>query len=271
MADQSCENNCTYYVDKGRMPMYKWKFLWVIISATIVTVGLYVCIAMQYAKSLDAIVNHYSQYEAQTIASLPDVKLAKDSCYYLNEILVAEVQTHMGNVEALMKIQGSKLQSDFTLLSVWAGVLMIVFLIFSIYAMFKTDEMVKQGRDALKTLEETKAHAHEEVKKIDDIVQKEIAKVQETAQEEIKKLSDQTNGAIDQVKGEMETSRKEFNKIVEEKVKTFEEVRDDYLKTIKQADQNASSLFQQMKNIFIQQIEAEKMDQSSQEDEHGPK
>lgn len=271
MADQSCENNCTYYVDKGRMPIYKWKFLWVIIAATIVTIGLYVCIARQYAKSLDAIVEHYSQYEAQTIASLPDVKLAKDSCYYLNEVLVAEVQTHMGNVESLMKIQGSKLQSDFTLLSVWAGVLMIVFLIFSIYAMFKTDEMVKQGRDALKTLEETKAHAHEEVDKIDEIVQKEIAKVQETAKEEILELSKQTKESIEQVKGEMETSRNEFNKTVEEKVKTFEEVRDEYLKTIKQADQNASNLFQQMKNIFIQQIETEKMDQSSQEDEHGRK
>lgn len=258
-------------MDKWRMPIYKNKFLTIIVIATMATVAVFLCIASHYKKSLDVIVDNHSKYTSQMIASLPNVKLTKDSCYYLDDRLVADVEMHMEDVETMMKIQSNKIQSDFTLLSVWAGILMIVFLIFSIYSMFKTDEMVKQGREALKTIEDAKVHANEEVNKIDEIVRKEIAKVQQTANEEIKKLSEKTDGAIKQVNAEMENSRQEFDKIVEDKVKMFEKVRDDYVKRLKQADNKTSDLFQQMRDIFMNQFETEKMDQSTQEDENGKK
>ena len=40
-----------------------------------------------------------------------------------------------------------KLQNDFNFISLWAGLLTIVCLIFSIYSIFKTDEMLKKSEN----------------------------------------------------------------------------------------------------------------------------
>lgn len=271
MKNQPCENNCTYYVDKFRMPIYKQKFLWTIVGATMIAILIFIGIALQYKKSLDDVVAYHSRYAEKAVLSLPEVKLSKDSCYYLNERLVAEYEVHNQEMETLLKLQSSKIQSDFTLLSVWAGVLMIVFLIFSIYSMFKTDELVKQGREALTSLEETKNHANDEVKRIDTVVQQEMVKVQNTASAEIEKLSAETQDSLKQIKEEINASTQEFEKNVEGNVKKFESAYASYIEKLQLAEQNTTSLFKQMRVLFSEQLEMEKSDQSSQSESNGTK
>ncbi len=271
MAKQPCENNCTYYVDKFRMPIYKHKFLWTIIGATLIVIFIFIGIAQQYKKSLDNVVAYHSKYAEKAMLSLPNVKLSKDSCYYLNERLAAEYEVHNKEMETLLKLQSSKIQSDFTLLSVWAGILMIVFLIFSIYSMFKADEMVKQGREALKALEETKIHADDEVRRIDDVIKKEMDKVKDTASAEMQRLSNETQDSIKQVKEEMNSSSQGFDKLVEGNVRNFETAYTSYLEKLQRAETNTTNLFAQMRKIFSEQGEMERTDQFSKPDNDGTK
>lgn len=56
----------------------------------------------------------------------------------------------------LLELQFSKIQHEAQSLQIWCGILTIVFLIFSFYSLFKTDELLQRGRDGLKELSEMK-------------------------------------------------------------------------------------------------------------------
>ena len=89
--------------------------------------------------------------------------MSKDSCYYVNEQFAKSVEAYMESSKDLLELQSTKIQSDFTVLSLWAGILMIVFLVFSIYSMFKTDEILRQSREGLKAIENTEKEAEEQI------------------------------------------------------------------------------------------------------------
>lgn len=54
---------------------------------------------------------------------------------------------HQNRVEALLETEYNKLQADFNILMLWASCLMIVFLVFSLYSIFKTDEMLGKAEN----------------------------------------------------------------------------------------------------------------------------
>lgn len=63
------------------------------------------------------------------------------------ESLTTVFSEHSERMEELMNMEFEKLQNDFNFISLWAGLLTIVFLIFSIYSIFKTDEMLKKSEN----------------------------------------------------------------------------------------------------------------------------
>ena len=87
-------------------------------------------------------------------------QLRKDSIF---------VQTQIGQIQNDTKIQltleFNKLQNEYYTLQLWGGILTIVFLIFTFYSLFKTDDLVKQGRDGLEKLNDQRDKAIELNKK----------------------------------------------------------------------------------------------------------
>lgn len=67
-----------------------------------------------------------------------------------SSIQIANIQSE---TKALLELEFNKIQNEYETLALWAGILTIVFLIFSFYSMFKTEELLKQGKQGLSDLD----------------------------------------------------------------------------------------------------------------------
>lgn len=76
-------------------------------------------------------------------------ELKKDSILINRQLANSQHATN-----ELLELNFNRIQHEYTVLALWAGVLMIVFLIFSFYSLYKTDDIAKQGKESLKEIVE---------------------------------------------------------------------------------------------------------------------
>lgn len=71
----------------------------------------------------------------------------------VSSVQIANIQAE---TKALLELEFNKIQNEYETLALWAGILTVVFLIFSFYSMFKTEELLKQGKQGLSELDDIK-------------------------------------------------------------------------------------------------------------------
>lgn len=124
---------------------YKWKFLSSLLAVSLITIICYICLARSFHQRLNRI-------EEIQIEDCKQMTHLFDPANHNGRIRSVEIERfsnalekHEGRMESLMEMEFGKLQNDFNFISLWAGIITIVFLIFSIYSIFKTDEMLKKA------------------------------------------------------------------------------------------------------------------------------
>lgn len=115
-------------------------------------------------------------------------ELKKDSILINRQLANAQHATN-----ELLELHFNRIQHEYTVLALWAGILMIVFLIFSFYSLYKTDDIAKQSKERLK-----------EIKEKGDNVLKELQKLQDN-------LKKETGDRIAQLNKEVEASQNNLN------------------------------------------------------------
>lgn len=195
-------DNCAHYIDKQYAKFYKSKFLLILVGFSFAVVVLFIFVTYSYNKSQGEIVNNYREYKHEIDSIHRTVQ--KDSTFSLKQQgMLDRMEYQQNSILHQLEMQSEKFSSDFTLLSLWAGVLMLVFLIFSIYSVFKTDELMKQSRADIDKIEENSDKANQLLasiqKKVDDALN-EINKAANTESDELKKNAART---IDQIKEEV--------------------------------------------------------------------
>ena len=126
-------------------------------------------------------------------------ELKKDSLLIHRQLADAQHATN-----ELLELHFNRIQHEYTVLALWAGVLMIVFLIFSFYSLYKTDDIAKQGKDSLKEIKEKGDDVLKGLQKLQDDLTKEVGdkiallnKWVETAQNDMGTLTSQFKGKLD--------------------------------------------------------------------------
>lgn len=260
----NCEKyNCTHYVDKLNMRLYKGKFFIAVVLITIVMVVLFGCEVYFYHSSLQSIVNTHSTFITSFEKTIDPLTVSKDSCVYANEQLVSCMREYMQSTQNVLELQSNKIQADFTLLSLWAGILMIVFLIFSIYSMFKTDELMKQGREGLRAIEASKAKADEQVETIDKKVESEIQKVSSAANSQLTAISEESEKVLFELKQSIEAERKAFKDMVDQKAVDFNGEYIKYVEKLKSSTESAKNLWQSFMDAIRNNQESEQESKST--------
>lgn len=246
--DTKCENNnCSHYINKNRLHLYKGKFLFSIIICTICVIGIFVLFQLNYSNSQDKIVEVQENfYNNLTNKYLKSLTITKDSTISLDQVVIDIVQENQKESLSLLELQYNKLQHDFTVLSLWAGILMIVFLIFSIYSMFKVDEMQKQGRDYLKTMEENSTKAKEISDSIEIKANEKIVSLENRTIEEMSKLSDEYRKQVDELKATINRLKSEFETSVKAKTAEFETSVQKHKGELEQSSKRNEELFSQL-------------------------
>lgn len=113
-----------------------------------------------------AVLNKY--IKAVIIASTSELAY-KDWTKELNIVLgQKEMSQIQQESKTLLELEFSKIQSEYEAMELWAAILTIVFLIFSFYSLFKTDDMVKQGKEGLKEIGDIKKESQDTIQKTEE-------------------------------------------------------------------------------------------------------
>ena len=124
---------------------YKWQFIGSLaVVSVIATIG-FLCLSISYQNRLDKIeelqLQDGKRIEKILKSKSIDNKNLSKEIDSLSDVFIG----HEERMQSLMDMEFEKLQNDFNFISLWAGLITIVFLIFSIYSIFKTDEMLKKS------------------------------------------------------------------------------------------------------------------------------
>lgn len=250
MANYCTEDRCAHYIASDKFHVYRHKFLWTISIATIFAGACFSFISLSFKHAHESIVATHEGSIKKMQELLEPVRMSKDSCYYADEYLVKSIESYMSTSKELLELQSTKIQSDYAILSLWAGILMIVFLVFSIYSMFKTDEILRQSREGLKAIEATEKEAGTIVDRVETKTNEEIAKVSNKAAEESTRIQQDASNTIDEVKKEILEMRAAFSKDVNDKSQAFQEKYDDMMRKLEETTANNTSLIQQLVNTI---------------------
>lgn len=171
---------------------YRHLYLAVIFILSSISICIYCCLANSYKEDADKIVE-LQKKDSQTIETLLITSGKVDNS---NKTDIQDVfDKHEERIESIMNLEYSKLESDFNFISIWAAALTIVFLVFSIYSIFKTDEMLRQAEEESKHIHEFYGAAKTESQQIVlmnkssyDSVKKNIKELFDNAKQDIEQI-----------------------------------------------------------------------------------
>lgn len=127
---------------------YKEIYILIVILTSLFTIGAFYLLSRTFYNVSERIVEIQQRDYVNLSHLLSDTC---NTCFPVDEkgILSIEeiIDKHYERTESLLELQYNKLQNDFNFLSMWAAVITIVFLVFSIYSIFKTDEMLSRAKD----------------------------------------------------------------------------------------------------------------------------
>lgn len=268
MANNCKEERCAHYIANDNFHVYRHKFLWAIIIATVLASGCFAFITYSFKQAHASIVQAHNTSLRKVQEMLEPAKMSKDSCFYVNEQLISGVNAHMNTSRELLELLSTRIQSDYAILSLWAGILMIVFLVFSIYSMFKTDEILRQSREGLKAIEAREKEADSIIESVETKTNEEITKVSSKASEESARIQQDASNTIDEVRKEILDMRKEFSTDVSEKSKAFQDKYDEMMRKLEETTNNNTSLIQQLVNTIKDSTVEQKGDSQGRSTQH---
>lgn len=156
----------------------------------------------------------------------------------INKVSSADSSMMYNSVKDLLELQYNKLQNEYDSIQIWYGVLTVIFLVFSFYSIFKADDVIRQGKDAIidftqnatNEIASQKADAEEIKTKIKDRLDDGLKSIDVKAQaniEAINELQQSFQDVVDKSNDDLENRIKDVN-ILLQKV----EVRINELRTL---------------------------------------
>lgn len=164
---------------------YKWHFLGSVIAISIIAVIGFVCLSNSYYDRLEKIEEIQKQDGKRIEIILKKAQVTHKNLAPEVESLSTVFSEHSERMQGLMNMEFEKLQNDFNFISLWAGLLTIVFLIFSIYSIFKTDEMLKKSEEV-----------YDEIKDKANVIDNFTQRVQKKYRQELKALKNDSDDYI---------------------------------------------------------------------------
>lgn len=254
---QCIEKDCSFYLNKYKVHFYRKTFIWTIFIAFALVLVTFVIIGCEYNKSREAIVTN-SRLDCKEV-SRQLAAMQKDSSDIKQQKIVALIQSHESKISGLLQMEEDRISLGYVILSLWAGILMIVFLVFSIYSMFKTDEMLKQGKADLEKVNDNANKAESRIselnKKLNEAINKistkadaESQSLQSQAEETLRKVEKSSNKFMANKKDEFTAMYQKYVDEMANAQKNNQTMIDSLLKALKEASQFQSDSDSSSKN-----------------------
>ena len=177
------------------------------------------------------------------------------NAYRQVEAVTTANQKHQEEVKFLLELQFNKIQNEYETQEVWIGILTIVFLIFSFYSLFKSEEMERQGKLALHSIEESEKEAQKALGSIENDKKKKLNEIRteytKWTTEETKKfgkiIGDTQSKSIASMKSEIkkltEKLESDYRAQVAQYMNTLKDNSDKNIETLKSQNEEQTTNF----------------------------
>lgn len=95
---------------------------------------------------------------------LSKIKCTQNSIDQDNQYIHRDEIKIIENIEKLLHLEFAKLEEERTSLTLWIGIITVVFLIFSFYSLLNSEELVKKGQNDIKEIRGLKKEVRDEVR-----------------------------------------------------------------------------------------------------------
>lgn len=137
---------------------------------------------------------------------LSKIKCTQNSIDQDNQYIHRDEIKIIENVEELLHLEFAKIQEERNALTLWIGIITVVFLIFSFYSMLKSDDLVRQSRENLDEIKETSKECEKQFTDLDTKVEEKIKEyetkfdtLKKDVQNEINELEKNCQDKINQI------------------------------------------------------------------------
>ncbi len=118
-------------------------------------------------ECLDSLISIYRSFQNDS-TYISDSDTFKQLNYQLLVIAKSTEENNRNDrIGNLLESELAKIQNEYEVLNLWCALLTVVFLIFSFFSIFKTNEMANQSEDALKTMREIERDVQKKSESID--------------------------------------------------------------------------------------------------------
>lgn len=196
----------------------KLSFATALIVSTILSAGIYLSTKSHFEQSCEKICAAHEKVCAE-VQKAVNIARADTATVFDDKILAATVREGNEEIRAMLQLQHAEIEEDFSNLMLWAAVLMVVFLVFSIYAMYKTDDLIHQGYNSVERIQKLSSKAEDKISEIDKLFLAESENLASQSQSQIKELGDKAKKELDQfansVGQEIDNAEKRINANIE--------------------------------------------------------
>lgn len=168
-----CSKSCQYYTKGRSITLVRWGFIIILLISMICAVSYYMHSNSKFKDSYNDIVSKHERF-CENILRFKNATVAKDSMLVVDNSMLYAIREESNALEHKFELLSFQLKEEHSGLTLWASVLMIIFLVFSIYAMYKIDEMQKQGHDSVDKIHGLHRESVKQFSDIDKYVQTRI-------------------------------------------------------------------------------------------------
>lgn len=155
-----------------------------------------------------------------------------------------EMSAFHEEVKSLLELEYNRIQNEFEAIEIWTGVLTVIFLIFSFYSLFKTEQLENQSRDELAKLKKLFEDGQLKLGKFDANSETALTKLNTSVDEIKKNVKDQIDGLFSKgqtdaltdidkrAKGILETYKTQIEEMLSTNQQSIEKNFDLYLKKL---------------------------------------
>lgn len=170
----------------------QWR-LWFVYGTIIISSFVIACSINRHTdikQESRRIANTYKKANEEIRQSIIEIKPdTLQSSYSINNQVLQQMDHNEQMIRDLLDLEFSRLQTERNVLEIWAAVITIVFLVFSFYSTFKTDDMVKDAQSLLNSL--NKMHTQAEGEK--EVLQGELRGILTPYSEQAKLLAEKAS------------------------------------------------------------------------------
>lgn len=145
-------------------------FIIVVLIVTATSIAAFVGSSLEFSKNIEKI----AEIQHQSNEYIEEFLCHKKARHLDSDVISRILETHQERQEAILHMEYDKLNNEFDVLSIWAATITIVFLVFSLYSIFRTDDMLNKAHDSLDQIssynKEAQQILHDARQQSDDLV-----------------------------------------------------------------------------------------------------